>query len=92
MPRCDLISLRSMPDKNDFWFPAKRFGWGWGLPITWQGWTVYAVAAVLWVAGYFIFPPGTHVGYSLAYGWTVALALMGVCWLKGEPPHWRWRK
>ena len=20
------------------WFPAKTFGWGWGVPKTWQGW------------------------------------------------------
>ena len=20
-----------------FWFPAKRRGWGWGPPVTWQG-------------------------------------------------------
>jgi hypothetical protein len=22
------------------WFPAKRYGWGWGLPSAWQGWVV----------------------------------------------------
>jgi hypothetical protein len=22
---------------DDFWFPAKRYGWGWGLPVKWQG-------------------------------------------------------
>jgi hypothetical protein len=25
-----------------YWFPAKRYGWGWGLPVTWQGWAVLA--------------------------------------------------
>ncbi len=24
----------------DFWFPAKSYGWGWGLPVKWQGWLV----------------------------------------------------
>ena len=23
------------------WFRAKRYGWGWGLPITWQGWAFF---------------------------------------------------
>jgi hypothetical protein len=23
-----------------YWFPAKRYGWGWGSPATWQGWVV----------------------------------------------------
>lgn len=26
------------------WFPAKRYGWGWGLPVTWQGWVVLQMA------------------------------------------------
>ena len=81
-----------MTEKDGYWFPAKTFGWGWGLPITWQGWLVYGIAAVLWVAGYFIFPPEAHIGYFLAYIWIVVLALVGVCWLKGEPPRWRWGK
>lgn len=81
-----------MSDKNDYWFPARTFGWGWGLPVTWQGWLVYGVAAALWAAGYLIFPPATHAGYFLAWIWVVVLALVGVCWLKGEPPRWRWGK
>jgi hypothetical protein len=26
--------------ETKYWFRAKRYGWGWGLPITWQRWTV----------------------------------------------------
>lgn len=27
-----------MPDSEPkFWFPAKRYGWGWGIANTWQG-------------------------------------------------------
>ena len=26
-----------------YWFPAKRYGWGWGPPQTWQGWVVFVV-------------------------------------------------
>ena len=29
-----------------YWFPAKRYGWGWGPPATWQGWAVL----ILWLA------------------------------------------
>lgn len=84
--------IGAMTDKDDYWFPAKTLGWGWGLPITWQGWVVYGVAAVLVVCGHFFFPPQTHTGFFLAYIWIVVLALVAVCWLKGEPPRWRWRK
>ena len=27
-------------DRNQYWFPAKRKGWGWGPPTVWQGWAV----------------------------------------------------
>ena len=29
--------------EKEYWFPAKKYGWGWGLPSTWQGWVVYCV-------------------------------------------------
>jgi hypothetical protein len=81
-----------MADKHDYWFPARRFGWGWGLPTAWQGWVVYGIAAALWIAGYFAFPPREQPGYFLAYVWAVVIALAAICWLKGEPPRWRWGK
>ena len=28
-------------DNPPYWFPAKRYGYGWGLPHTWQGWIVF---------------------------------------------------
>ena len=27
-------------DQATIWFPAKRYGWGWSFPVTWQGWLV----------------------------------------------------
>jgi hypothetical protein len=27
-------------DHPRYWFPAKTYGWGWGLPSTWEGWLV----------------------------------------------------
>ncbi len=81
-----------MQDKKHYWFPAKLYGWGWGLPTAWQGWLVYGIASVLWVAGFLLFPPVDHpVGFQL-YIWSVALLLVATCWLKGEPPRWRWGK
>src|ERR1019366_10065186 len=28
---------------SQYWFPAKRYGWGWGPPTMWQGWVVLIV-------------------------------------------------
>lgn len=81
-----------MPMKNDYWFPAKKYGWGWGLPSAWQGWLVYAVAVLLLVAGVFIFPPSSRPLPFQIYTWSVLLLLVALCWIKGEPPRWRWGK
>ena len=44
-----------MPNDQRYWFPAKRYGWGWGFPRTWQGRVVLAVyvilIAVCWAKG-----------------------------------------
>ncbi len=72
-----------------YWFPAKRHGWGWGLPVAWQGWLVLIAFFVLLLAGAVVLIPSrgelAFVGYSLV----LALLLVGVCFLKGEPPGWR---
>ena len=75
-----------------YWFPARNHGWGWGLPSVWQGWVVYGIAAVLLVAGVFIFPPVTRPVAFQAYTWAVILLLLFVCWIKGDSPRWRWGK
>lgn len=73
-----------------YWFPAKTYGWGWGLPTVWQGWATLAVAVLLSVLGGVVLPPREQ---PLLYGvfmLVVALALLVVCLLKGEPTAWRW--
>jgi hypothetical protein len=79
-----------MQTEHKYWFPAKRYGWGWGFPSSWQGWVVFAAFASLLGAGTFIFPPGTQLGLFLAYVMVLCATLVAVCWLKGEPPRWRW--
>lgn len=78
-----------MPDVK-YWFPAKRYGWGWGLPIAWQGWLTLAAFVVLVIAGAFLFPPRHNPLPYVVYVAVLVGAFCGVCWLKGEPPHWRW--
>ena len=76
--------------KKVYWFPAKTYGWGWGFPRTWQGWLVMFLFAVSLVAGAaFILPAYgsvSFVGFSLL----LAGVLVCICWMKGEPPSWRW--
>ena len=79
-----------MPEQRRHWFPAKRYGWGWGLPSTWQGWLVIAVFGLLAVAGVFVFPPDRKLPALLVYLLVLNVLLTAVCWLTGEPPQWRW--
>lgn len=79
-----------MPEQRTYWFPAKRYGWGWGFPATWQGWVVIAVYALLAAAGVIVIVPAARPGAFVAYMLLLSALLTLVCWLKGEPPRWRW--
>ena len=79
-----------MQNERQYWFPAKSFGWGWGLPITWQGWLVLAGFIALVALGTVFLKPDTHALAFAIYVVILALLLVAVCWIKGEPPSWRW--
>jgi hypothetical protein len=73
-----------------YWFPAKQYGWGWGLPSAWQGWVVLIAYLALILAGV---PYVRAADGSLVYAIYVAaltVALVAICWRTGEPPRWRW--
>jgi hypothetical protein len=79
-----------MDKTTSYWFAAKRYGWGWALPLTWQGWVVY----ILWFAVVFGSIPfyglRHHSFEQVAFLIVMAAALFGICYWKGEPPRWRW--
>ena len=78
------------------WFKAKKYGWGWGLPATWQGWLVFL--------GYIVFiilesiynarnyPHSLHKFLMLFLLQlliaTIIFAIIVI--LTGEKPQWRW--
>ena len=71
------------------WFPAKRYGWGWGPPCSWEGWVVLLAYIALNTGGAFLLMPEHPVLWG---GEIIALgaALIAICWFKGERPRWRW--
>lgn len=79
-----------MPDEDRPWFPAKRYGWGWGMPTAWQGRLVIAVFYALVLAGAVVLLPRRGALAFVAYCAVLCGLLVAVCWLKGERPHWRW--
>jgi hypothetical protein len=73
-----------------YWFPAKRYGWGWGPPCSWQGWVVlilYLVAMTL-VLPLVIIRTGSND--AILFGAGITALLLYILFKKGEPPSWRW--
>jgi hypothetical protein len=75
-----------------YWFPAKRYGWGWGLPTVWQGRLVFIAFFVLVALAVYVFPPARNLAAFLASTVVLVIVLLAVCYAKGEPPSWRWGK
>jgi hypothetical protein len=86
-----------------YWFAAKRYGYGWSRPLTWQGWVVMLgfIASFVWFGVW----ASNRVAAGQTFGWSdekfvvtgfflmmaVALpVLTAVCALTGEPARWRW--
>jgi len=78
------------PNEKEFWFPAKKYGWGWGVPNCWQGWLVLTVYLVSLCAGTFLI--SKHTELFLAYTAVLSIVLIVICYFKGEKPRWRWGK
>ncbi len=68
------------------WFAAKRYGYGSGLPLKWQGWAVLALyALVLLIAIKFLaalLQLALIIAATLALGWVCSRRTDG---------GWRWR-
>ncbi len=76
--------------RKTYWFPAKRYGWGWGFPSTWQGWITSIVFIVAVTTLPFVIDPNDD---TLLFSLSIvgyAVVFLGVCYTKGEPPKWRW--
>jgi len=73
-----------------YWFPAKRYGWGWGRPSTWQGWVVLLVYFALVLGGIPLLLSTRGQLVYIAYVVLLTAVLNTICWLTGEHPRWRW--
>jgi hypothetical protein len=75
--------------RKRYWFPAKRYGWGWGPPTSWQGWLV----AIIWIAVLVptsIWLAPRSLPLFVVFEAAMIAALVTICYIKGEPPRWRW--
>jgi hypothetical protein len=68
--------------QNQYWFPAKPSGFGWGPPQKWQGWVFLAG----WLAAIVLTPPLPVDEYSpFVFLAGMILLLFVVVYFKGEP-------
>ena len=81
-----------MASSRRYWFPAKEFGVGWGMPRVWEGWAVLAayVSGLPMVHAFLPLHREPH-GFAIGMGVLTALLIL-VCWLKGEPIGWEGRR
>lgn len=76
--------------RDQAWFPAKTYGWGWGIPCRWQGWLVMVLYVGSLFAGTKLIVKGA--AYFVLYVLSLSLLLGAIGWWKGETPHWSWGK
>ena len=78
-------------DGRKYWFPAKRFGWGWRFPAAWQGWVVLIIYLTLVIGGIPVVQATNGNLVYVAYLFVLTVVLIAICWVKGEPTHWQRR-
>jgi hypothetical protein len=78
-------------NNKEIWFPAMKYGVGWGLPITWQGWAVLIGYMLLMILGGILLTSST-IGIVIfpIYAISLSVFLGFICWKKGEKPEFRW--
>ena len=76
-------------EERRYWFPAKRYGWGWGFPVRWQGWVVMILWTIGVIVGSLKIEPISSTSF-IAFMVIMIVVLVGICYATGEPPHWRW--
>jgi hypothetical protein len=77
--------MKKQTQNQEIWFPAKKHGFGWGIPVTWKGWVVLLVYAFLMIIGaLFLTRPSTPVIYFIGYTVLPSTILIFICWMKGE--------
>ncbi len=77
-----------MNDPKRYWFAAKRYGWGWGLPSSWQGW--FVLLAFLFTVSWAcidLLPRDPIMSWVVIFG--AVMAYVVICARKGEPPKHR---
>ena len=74
-------------DDDKFWFHAKTYGWGWGLPARWQGWVVLVIYLAAVVATVRMLPGQRGL---VVMAMLTVLLIVVVAFTGERPARWRW--
>jgi len=77
-----------MSDDGPEWFAPKRYGYGSGLPLTWQGWAVMGAFLVIVFVDAIFFATRPIVLIAILIPAVVALTVITARTTRGG---WRWR-
>ncbi len=74
-----------MKQEKDIWFPAKKFGIGWRLPVTWQGWVVSLSYLLIILGGSFTLAdtPRSKM-FFLLFALALTILFIYICIKKGR--------
>ena len=74
---------------GEHWFAPKRYGYGAGLPLTWQAWLLcFVYCAAVTLAAWFLLPR-TAIGFTaIVIVATIAFLIVSASRTRGG---WRWR-
>ncbi len=76
---------------KEIWFPAKKYGYGWGFPIAWQGWAVMLAYILLATIGSVLITKSPEdIIWLIIYNTVLAGLMIFICYKKGEKSKWRW--
>ena len=96
LPRCRRQNSIAMcevdmeDNEKNFWFPAQKYGFGWGMPVKWQGWIVLLGYILLIAAGIIFIDYSENRMWFYVYCSIPTIILILICWKKGEKAKWRW--
>lgn len=82
---------------NKLWFKRRRYGWGW-TPVAWQGWLSLALFLAIIIVSALTLPLRPFEPTSgqllvfLMYVAGATLGLVGISFMKGPVPKFRWGK
>lgn len=77
------------------WFRAKKYGWGWGLPSSWQGWVVLITYFIFIIWDFQRIDIHSHSASDTLRPFIIdliiaSIVLCVIAYLTGEKPKWRW--